>query len=81
MAFFDRQNLEITLDPLLSDRQALMTNVLGGLLVDRQAVACLVLGPFYDRQSLQLQVLNADFEAAAQGRMLAPVAEITFLRR
>ncbi len=81
MALFDRQSLEIPLDPPLSDRQALATNVLGGLLVDHQAVACLVLGPFFDRQSLQVQVLNADFETAAQGRVLAPIAEIMFVRR
>lgn len=81
MAFFDRQNLEITLDPLLSDRQALTISIVGSLLVDRQAVECLVLGPFYDRQSLQVQVLNADFEAASQGRVLAPVAEILFVRK
>ncbi len=81
MALFDRQNLEITLDPLLLDRQPLVINIVGSLLVDRQAVACLVQGPFYDRQSLQVQVLNSDFEAAAQGRVMAPIAEITFVRK
>ena len=81
MALFDRQNVEITLDPLLYDRQAVAINVIGSLLVDRQSVECLVLGPFYDRQSLQIQVLNGGFEAAAQGRVLAPVAEIMFIRK
>jgi hypothetical protein len=81
MPLFDRQNFEITLDPLLSDRQAVAINIIGSLLVDRQTVECLVLGPFFDRQSLQVQVLNGGFEAAAQGRVLAPVAEITFIRK
>ena len=79
MPLFDQQNFEITLAPLLSDRQAVAINIIGSLLVDRQTVECLVLGPFFDRQSLQVQVLNGGFEAAAQGRVLAPVAEITFI--
>ena len=81
MPLFDQQNFEITLAPLLSDRQAVAINIIGSLLVDRQTVECLVLGPFFDRQSLQVQVLNGGFEAAAQGRVLAPVAEITFIRK
>lgn len=79
MGLTDQLELLLSVIPHLTDQVRLDVQVFHDRMADAVLVEVDVSPLLTDGILLLANVINQDFEAAAQGQMLAPAAEVTFL--
>ncbi len=78
MLIEDSQRIEVDVEPLIQDSQALQVAVYNTRVSDAQRLQVAVLPAVRSSQRILAAVRNQAYEAAAAERLIAPDADITF---